>query len=263
MTKIKTMVKKALLVGINYYGSSCQLSGCINDVKNVMSALQAQDYTLFRVLTDEASTAHEYQPTKANILAGIDWLLSGATPEDRLFFHYSGHGTQTYDFSGDEEDRKDEAICPVDCQVTGYITDDELHARLVEPCISTLVVVADCCHSGTILDLRYNFKQSAQRDVVLRQSEKVKSTKASVICLSGCEDAQTSADAGGVNPRTGRYEAQGALTLTLLAILKAYPVISYKKLLQELWTRLRAQRYTQIPQLTTGQWLDLAQNLQL
>jgi hypothetical protein len=257
------MVKKALIVGINYYGSSCQLAGCINDAKNMMAALQAQDYTLFRLLTDEPGTAAEYRPTKANMLAGFQWLLAGATPQDRLFFHYSGHGTQTYDYSGDEEDLKDEAMCPVDCQTAGFITDDELRAQLVDPCVSTLVVISDCCHSGTILDLRYNYQQSAQRDVMMRQNPKVKASKANVICLSGCEDAQTSADAGGLNPRTGRYEAQGALTCTLLAILKAYPVITYKKLLQELWTRLRAQRYTQIPQLTCGQWVDLGQTLQL
>lgn len=258
------MVKKALIVGINYYGTSCQLSGCINDAKNMMAALQAQDYTVFRLLTDEPGTAAEHRPTKANMLAAIDWLLAGATESDRLFFHYSGHGTQTYDFSGDEEDRRDEALCPVDCQTAGMISDDELRTRLVDPCISTLVVVSDCCHSGTILDLKYNYQQSAMRDVMTRQNAKVKALKqGSVICLSGCEDAQTSADAGGMNPRTGKYEAQGALTCTLLAILKASPVISYRKLLRELWTRLRDQRYTQIPQLTCGQWLDLGQNFQL
>src|SRR5690242_21308200 len=136
------MVKKALIVGINYYGSSCQLAGCINDAKNMMAALQAQDYTLFRLLTDEPGTAAEYRPTKANMLAGFQWLLAGATPEDRLFFHYSGHGTQTYDYSGDEEDLKDEAMCPVDCQTAGFITDDELRAQLVDPCVSTLVVIS-------------------------------------------------------------------------------------------------------------------------
>ena len=33
------MIKKALLIGINYVGSEYELSGCINDVKNVRQFL--------------------------------------------------------------------------------------------------------------------------------------------------------------------------------------------------------------------------------
>ena len=88
--------RKALLIGINYFGTSGELHGCINDVRKMHSFLAergfgAADSTL--VLTDDVrQPAH--QPTRANILAGMAWLVHGASPGDILFFHFSGHGGQ-------------------------------------------------------------------------------------------------------------------------------------------------------------------------
>ena len=49
----------------------------------------------------------------------MHWLVRGAQPNDSLFFHYSGHGSQTYDSDGDEVDGNDETICPVDYNSAG------------------------------------------------------------------------------------------------------------------------------------------------
>jgi metacaspase-1 len=54
----------------------------------------------------------------------MHWLVEGAQPHDSLFFHYSGHGGQTPDLDGDEDDGFDEVIFPVDYQTTGHIVDD-------------------------------------------------------------------------------------------------------------------------------------------
>ena len=70
----KEMVKKALLIGINYIGTRSQLSGCINDVHNMHAFLQEQGYTEFQILTDEHG--HELKPTRANILAALAWLVT-------------------------------------------------------------------------------------------------------------------------------------------------------------------------------------------
>lgn len=35
-------MKRALLIGINYYGSTCQLAGCINDAHNMKAALERE-----------------------------------------------------------------------------------------------------------------------------------------------------------------------------------------------------------------------------
>lgn len=84
--------RKALLVGINYFNQKGQLRGCINDVKNMSSYLnQAFGYARedMVLLTDDQQNPMS-QPTKANILRAMHWLVKDAQPNDSLFFHYSG-----------------------------------------------------------------------------------------------------------------------------------------------------------------------------
>ena len=84
--------RKALLIGINYFGQRGQLRGCINDVKNMSSFLnenfgyQRDDMV---ILTDDQQNPMS-QPTKQNILRAMHWLVKDARPNDSLFFHYSG-----------------------------------------------------------------------------------------------------------------------------------------------------------------------------
>jgi hypothetical protein len=84
--------RKALLIGINYFGQRGQLRGCINDVKN-MSTYLNQHFGYKRedmvILTDDQQNPMS-QPTKANILRAMHWLVKDARPNDSLFFHYSG-----------------------------------------------------------------------------------------------------------------------------------------------------------------------------
>lgn len=84
--------RKALLIGINYFGSANELKGCINDVTNVSNFLMER-YNYKRedmvILTDNQSNP-VLQPTKDNILRAMDWLVKGAQANDALFLHYSG-----------------------------------------------------------------------------------------------------------------------------------------------------------------------------
>lgn len=84
--------RKALLIGINYFGQRGQLRGCINDVKN-MSAYLNNHFGYKRedmvILTDDQQNPMSH-PTKANILRAMHWLVKDAKPNDSLFFHYSG-----------------------------------------------------------------------------------------------------------------------------------------------------------------------------
>lgn len=87
-----TGIRKALLIGINYFGQRGQLRGCINDVRN-MSAYLATHFGYKRedmvILTDDQQNPLS-QPTKQNILRAMHWLVKDARPNDALFFHYSG-----------------------------------------------------------------------------------------------------------------------------------------------------------------------------
>ena len=65
-------------------------------------------------------------PTKKNILAGFRILTSRSKPGDCVFVLYSGHGGQTEDLDGDEEDGMDETMIPVDFQTAGQIIDDDV-----------------------------------------------------------------------------------------------------------------------------------------
>ncbi|CAZ83713.1 unnamed protein product [Tuber melanosporum] len=151
--------RKALLIGINYFGQRGQLRGCINDVKN-MSTFLHDRFSYKRedmvILTDDQQNPRS-QPTKQNILQAMHWLVKDAQPNDSLFFHYSGHGGQTKDLDGDEGDGYDETIYPVDFRYNGHIVDDDMHRIMVAPLKPgvRLTAIFDSCHSGSALDLPY------------------------------------------------------------------------------------------------------------
>ncbi|KAI0775287.1 caspase domain-containing protein [Trametes elegans] len=151
--------KKALCIGINYFGQDAELKGCINDARNVVQFLKElwnyrEDDIV--VLTDDASNPRQV-PTRDNMLAAMQWLVRDAQPNDSLFFHYSGHGGQTKDLDGDEADGYDEVVYPVDFKQAGHIVDDLMHDIMVKPLPPgcRLTAIFDSCHSGSALDLPY------------------------------------------------------------------------------------------------------------
>lgn len=151
--------RRALLIGINYFGQPGQLRGCINDVRNMASFLAkdpASNWEDMIILTDDHRSL-ETLPTKKNILRAMHWLVENARPNDSLFFHYSGHGGQTKSLDGDEVDGYDEVIYPVDFRERGHITDDEMHRIMVQPLPAgvRLTAIFDSCHSGTAMSLPY------------------------------------------------------------------------------------------------------------
>ncbi len=250
------MSRKALIVGINYVGTSSALNGCVNDALNVKSFL-IKEYGLevenIHLMTEAGP--NELCPTRANIMEQIDWLVKDATEASRLFMHYAGHGTQIADKNNDENDRRDECICPLDYASAGLIDDDDLRCKLVDPLPkgAKLFGLFDCCHSGTILDLKYNylFHSSGSRDSYEMQVERrAKLCKAGVTLISGCLDYQTSADAW----IDGK--AQGAMTYSFL---KSYETLKAKKrpmtcqrLMKELHKKIQEGHYVQRPKLSTS-----------
>lgn len=151
--------KKALLVGINYYGTANQLRGCVNDVKN-MSQFLNQFYGFLYddmvILTDDQND-NARLPTRANIIRAMQWLVKDAQPNDSYFFHISSHGGLVPDQDGDEEDGFDSCVYPLDFETNGPIIDDEMHDLMVKPLPAgcRLMALFDCCHSGTALDLPF------------------------------------------------------------------------------------------------------------
>merc|ERR1711907_300648 len=205
-----------------------------------------QDSQIVRLRDDRANQ----MPTKANMLQSLSWLVGGAQPGDEMFLHYSGHGGQQRDRTGDERDGKDETLIPCDFQTAGQITDDELWNILVKdlPKGSRLWVIFDCCHIGSALDLKFKVAISPHgrsAKVIKAGSRKMggqKTAKArgEVIMISGCKDDQTSADMSG-----GGQKAAGAMTTSFRHVIT--PEISCEDLLQRMRQYLKRNHFNQVP----------------
>ena len=239
------MSKYALLVGINYRGTRAELKGCINDVQDMKNyLLQHRGYVEanITVLTEDT----EKKPTAANILHGLSTLmLRGHTNGAKeLWFHYSGHGSSTRDNNGDEDDGMDETIVPLDYTRSGMITDDILHDYIEhKPVGCEMICILDCCHSGTILDLKYQYKGGSNHSIENAHSR----VPSGVIMLSGCMDTQTSADAHIGN------KWSGAMTCSFIQAMGKYEYHpTCYQILDGMRNYLRENHYAQYPQLSSS-----------
>lgn len=248
--------KKALCIGINYKGQHNELHGCINDARNVQRFLikhyNYQAENIF-MLTDDTPNLH-HQPTRANIIDAMRWLVRDAQPHDSLFLHYSGHGGQTKDLDGDEVDGLDEVIFPVDYKWTGHIVDDEMHKIMVKPLPRgcRLTAIFDSCHSGSALDLPYVYHMNGRQkghSEVTPSHMKEKYTEADVVSWSGCLDSQTSADTWEAGA------AVGAMSYAFMKSLTDKPNQTYQQLLVSIRAILK-KNYSQKPQLSSSHHID-------
>ncbi len=145
-------IRKAFLVGINDYApvgaGGPDLRGCVNDVRDMASTLSGLG--IVPAVPASMRIATDARATRAAILDGLKWLVTGAKKGDLLIFHYSGHGSQMVDTSGEEPDSRDETICPHDFASAGMIRDDDLRS-IFRPLAAgvNLDVFLDSCHSGT------------------------------------------------------------------------------------------------------------------
>lgn len=100
-------------------------------------------------------------PTRRNILQAFKWLMEDLKSGDSLVFYFSGHGLRQPDFCEDELDGFDETICPLDFRTNGMISDNDINDILVKPLLPgvTLHAIVDACHSGTVLDLPWVYKE--------------------------------------------------------------------------------------------------------
>lgn len=236
----------ALLIGINYRNTNNELRGCINDVNNIEKLLLEKFHykkeNIVKLTEDE-----ELKPTKENIMKYLSEFVVGTVKNDinSIFLHYSGHGSYVKDKDGDENDGKDEVLVPLDYK-NGFIRDDTLNSLLkLIPENKKVFALFDCCHSGTMFDLKYNHRFANRRFSVERNAIDLKSN---IIAISGSKDSQTSADAF----LKGEYA--GAMTTSFIQTLEKHDYnISYFDLLDKMREYLDSKNFKQVPQLTTSQ----------
>lgn len=277
------MNKKALLVGINKY-SGAPLRGCINDVLLVHKVLTSKyGFTNknIQLLTDKNAT-------KVNILDNLNWLVKNAQPDDVLYFHFSGHGSQVPvdDWTNtDETDGMDEIICNVDLDWSNPITDNKLGEIFRKtPKGVKVIAVLDCCHSGTGLrncmpkpdhisdiDTRLNKFLPPPAEILLRNPEisiddelnfklpRRNDKNIHTIKKKFLVDTDMQGNAiliSGCQDNQTSADAwingkfHGALTRTLISVLSQSDFkISYRSLVTKINKIMDSERYSQNPQL--------------
>ncbi|MEO8324553.1 MAG: caspase family protein [Nitrospirota bacterium] len=218
-------VKRALLIGIGKYQVLPRLPGSKNDIDLVHQVLLSRygfaEHNIHMV-RDEAAT-------REGVLAGLNRIVTEAGPNDVVYIHYSGHGSQVEDLNGDEpDDQLDETIVPADGRTEGVpdITDDELDEILSRLKTSKAVVVLDSCHSGTAtrgLEVRVRSVPADHRVNLYRKSGVA--TRAIVpvnlhayVLFSGAASHEEALD----GPVDGRYH--GFFTHSLFKSLQSAPM---------------------------------------
>jgi hypothetical protein len=238
----KTSKKVALLMGLNYTGTSAELKGCVNDAKNL------RDFLTSKGIVDEVSL--KMDPTAKEIFMSLHALALRSYVDELefVFLSYSGHGGQKPDTSGDEVDGFDECLYPSDYATGGALLDDDLHDLLeaFNPATKVFFLV-DACHSGTVLDLKYRY---LSRNIVSTENKTDRSEN-NVFMISGCSDVQSSADSWDAK----RKEMTGAMTTSFLdSFAENYSECTKDMfyLLSKMRINLMRKRYSQVPQLSSS-----------
>ena len=143
--------KLALLIGVDKYKSAeiRPLHGAVNDIRLMREVLIGK----FGVPPSNITMLENEQATHKAIIDAIkDQLIAEAKAGDVVVLHFSGHGSQMKDVSGDEVDQLDETLVPYDSRTEGVfdISDDEINGLLKQLTAKTknVTFIFDSCHSG-------------------------------------------------------------------------------------------------------------------
>ena len=216
-----------LLVGINEYNDpDSRLHGCVKDVKHVEEFVvetYSKDHDVHVLkLVDE-------QATYRGIIDAFRSHLGLAGPQDSVWFHYSGHGTEEWtarEFARFDPNGRDQTLlCHDSGRSAENLADKELAALLSElTCTDEaqnitgphMVVSLDCCHSGSgtrhageqnVLGIRSVRPRASRRPLdsyldgfYLHQSENLQVPLTPHVAISACKTYQTAGDtsSGGV-----------------------------------------------------------------
>ncbi len=223
----------SLHIGLNsfdpvHYGEPGTLAGCKNDAKAMTKLAKSRGFTPVT-----KSPLFTEKATCTAVIAGIKTAAAKLKSGDTFFITYAGHGSQTPDTNGDEDDAMDETWCLYD----RMLVDDELAALWATFNAGVrIIMLSDSCHSGSVsraarrglaamvqpvAGKRYRFfptakalrvyrRHSDEYDAIQKRTTAGRDVriKASVLLISGCQDNQLSADG----------DANGLFTETLLDV---------------------------------------------
>lgn len=234
------LLSVGLIFGNDYPNTAHELSGCVKDAGNMERMLK--ETLLF-------NDVEVYTEVKGRALC--DLVLDAVRRTHmqhvvNLWIHFSGHAGQVRANNDYESDGFDECVVPVDFREVGLLRDNFFRDALkrVNP-RTNVICTFDCCHSGTIADLKYAYTKSNFSDPVVTHS--AYACDARVVCLSGCRDAETAKEKNGV----------GIMTACLVEILEREgPFVSLRTLIDSLRSAVRDKNPAQYPVLSSSKRID-------
>lgn len=166
-----------VLIALDYKGTGNELT-CSADGRNMEALLRACGI-------DDVTALYDNDGNKEKVEEVVREIGQRCGDDDFFVFYYSGHGTSMVDTDGDEADGKDEAFCFVgedgSLSADTFMSDDDFAAMVTDaiPEGVKIIILTDCCHSGSIADLNRPCWRGRQ-----------------AISMAGCLDGQTSGDIG-------------------------------------------------------------------
>jgi hypothetical protein len=144
-TRAPVAAGRAVLVGVSevsrdVYNSAMRdgVEGSEQDAADMATLLRQMLYDVHPPLLTRAAT-------RKAVSDALQQLARDTGPNDIAVFYYSGHGQSVPDKNGDEA--ADQALVLYDALL---IDDDLADIWRTFPAGARLIMVADCCHSGTI-----------------------------------------------------------------------------------------------------------------
>jgi len=259
-----------LQVGIADYLYEKKLNGPKNDVIDTRLVLMER----FAVPEKNIITILDSSATKKNIIETFQKHLIENAKRNRgatILFQYSGHGSQTPDTDGDEEDKLDETLVTYDSQnAEGKnfdITDDEIYelVKQLRQYTSNITIIFDACHSGSgtrdgvgvrKIDARNTQpvsslpKSRGNKDEDGENIDFLPRDNDDYVVISAAKANQIANETYLNELRPGETVAPyyGVMTLYLLEELrKATPETSYRSMMQEVSRKVTAKMPAQNP----------------
>ncbi len=134
-------MRKALCVGIDYYGGDADLPGCVNDANAIGQALSHNYDTshnfevTYLLAKDEASSC-----TSSKLFSAVKDLFS--QDAETVVFYYSGHGGTV---------GRDGYLIPSDAEnVDDYLSMETLLNLIHTSKAKNKVIILDSCYSGSL-----------------------------------------------------------------------------------------------------------------
>lgn len=233
------MHKRAVIIGINYLGTTDRLKSCVNDAKAMVNFCQQNGYEVRSYIEGESLA-----PTYHNLLQSFEWLTNNVGIPVELshcLFFYSGHGKSLLG-GKNESDGRDESIIPIDYKSKGIISDNVLRSKLIDrlPPHAIFHGIFDCCNGGTICDLMYSYSWRNNQITTLTQPGLI--TPGFCCTISASHDDQVAYDST-------------TLSVFTEAFLRYWAsVTNYEELMARLHSHLKAK---QQPVLSFGSFTSL------